>query len=1290
MDNLIKSSLNNIKNFYQKNIQPAITNTYNNFVAPTVFHTPTPQQAQGFKPVQQAITYGQQKIQNFGQANPQAAQNIMNTTQNISTGINRNIVQPAYKWFTTPGTNPLYDSYKATSRNIEVPQIDLAKNIKNPYLRIGAEIVQGIPNLPYQGIKLAGEMNRGIVEGAGNIYKTLQGEKVPVQSFVRNAADIAALPVNVALMNEGAGDIIKSNTLKRKILSSIGEGWKFGSTTGGIEALQNIKNTDNFSTVATNVIKEGVQKGLTMAAISTLFGGLSFGWDRVRGRAIIPDELNGKTVQEALSYLGQANRKGALSLKGPFVIQKLDPQGNIMGDTGKTYGWSHDARNAINSLIKEDNVQYRIIHKNEGYMVPARQEAYSGIKVPAKEQAAKKLPGIMYEKKPLPNYLYTKEGADQAAGTAQARSTEPGLFDKILAKLVGEHQSAGTKAVQVSSKFADIPKELGPKIIKSMENPMGRVSPQVKGYVGKLRQEYDRLFKDAKTSGIDINYLKDYVTHIWDRPQGQVQQNYKVFKQRFGYTNNRTIPTYEEGLRMGLIPKFNHPAEILNNYVAKLEQVKANLSAFKEMKANGLIVPARVGYGRPGFVAIDAPGFPKSVSMDSSKRMFQGNWYAPQEVAQKLNSLFAPQGENVLLKAAGNLSSKIQDITLSGGIPGTPINAFTAAQATKEFLSGRVVSPIKSMIRAISEGKTNEFLSSNASQIIKMQERNVPINTSLTIDSLMGGGTAQKTFLGKVGGVWSKIVNEPTFKRFMPMLQINLFNDIEKQALKQGMGQKEAADVAAKAVKNFYGLTGTEKTVFRSKDVNNLLSTVFFAPHYRESMINFWINNLKSMKNPLAPENLTNAKFIVGAVGTYLGMNYLNNKLNGHNMAENPKGTEDQLLIPVGNGHTIGIPFLSSIATVPRSLMKAGVHLAQGDLKQTGVDLRSNLSMAIKPFADVGANQNYFGEEIYSENDTRGERIKKIGIHLAKSYQHPYIQALIGRTQKGEGPAITVSKALELPFRFYTTDKLDKRVYFDQKDQALKGLTADDKALYDKLHNGGAVDEDGLPIYDKRSEMANALDRLSNPNVLRAEAQTAIATSQKTGQPLNPLYQLDPKQQETVLILKTFYPGDKNKSTITQVNISWLKPYWQQRDQYVAYLKQQGVVKDNPNYPIAPKPNEILQKKLDLYNTLPSGTGIRSAFIRANPDILNYFNSSRDFTNSQRADLGLPLLENPYQSSSGGAKKPKKIAIKKGKSGGTSKFKVGTKIKKIKTISKKKFKVVASKQPKIKVKIPKV
>jgi hypothetical protein len=637
--------------------------------------------------------------------------------------------------------------------------------------------------------------------------------------------------------------------------------------------------------------------------------------------------------------------------------------------------------------------------------------------------------------------------ADEALGKSD---TLKGNYKNILDNWVNSRNVARTVGAK-KTLDTNIPYREAKETIKALE---GSANPTQTSQI--FRNEFDSAYKAAQDAGLDVGYIDDYLTHIWKESPQAVKEKFASASKSFKFAKDRTIPTYEEGIKLGLTPKYDTPQQILGHYTQKLEEVKANIKFFNDLKDQGFIVPASVGANNPSFKAITGAGFPKSTSIVGKGEKVIGAWYAPREIVDDINKVFGINESPKALSVAANVSGKVQDILLSGGIPKTPVNAFTFAQITKEILGGNFRSPLKSFVTSLSEGATRKFFSRNVDQIIKMQKNGIDLRSGFSIEDLADRGTIKNVFGNNLGEAWDKVVSDPTFKRFMPSLQINMFNAVERGALKGGKSADEAAKIAAMAVKNFYGLKSATGEVLQSQVSKDLLKTFAFAPKYRESMINFWINNVKAWKAPLAKENRSNVIFALGAIATYVAMDTANVAINGNHMKDNPTGKVDKLLIPLGNGKTIGIPYLSSIATVPRSLWRGGKALIQGDIKGAGNELlKSNLSAGLKPLAEVAANENYFGEEIYDDYDTSGEKWKKIANYLLNpvtgAYGHPYIREGIKYAQGKQGGLETISKATESPIRWYKTSSIENAGFWEANDIQKQITEVEKQAKYGKI-----------------------------------------------------------------------------------------------------------------------------------------------------------------------------------------------------------------------------------------------
>lgn len=822
--------------------------------------------------------------------------------------------------------------------------------------------------------------------------------------------------------------------------------------------------------------------------------------------------------------------------------------------------------------------------------------------------------------------VYDTATKERLANSAQQRAIEDkNEFMNMFAKWVGLRDAAKTRATKTAEVLAKIPKENAWDVVKYIENPEIGANESVKKYATEVSQMYESLYKQAKNDGIDMNQLQGYITHIWKESPEQVQQKMLGLGQKFKFAKERGIPTYEEGLAMKLTPKYTNPAEIMQEYVRRLEIVKANRDFFENLKKVGLVVDASVGGGHSAFQPIVGQGFPQSIS-STNGNVVTGSYYAPREVAEIINRVFNPQEANKILQKTAWASGKMQDILMSGGIPKSPVNAWSLAQLTKEVHAGRITRPVVSFIRSFSGDASNKFFSDNAGQIIKMQERNIPISSTYNVSSMVDKPVLNKVFGDGWGDVWSKVTNEPTFKRFMPQLQVSLFNDIESGALKAGKTPGEAADIAAQAVRNFYAVRTTNSAVLSNPNTEALKTTFFFAPSYRETMIKFWLNNIKSilpahikqgsdgikiaLNNPLSAQNINNTRFVIGSVLALSAYNKLNEYFNdGKNMLQNPRGREDQLLIPLskitGNkddNTVIGIPWLSSIAYMPRTAFKIAKSLVEGDFQQVPRQAKGFLSTALRPMADVVTNEDYFQNEIYGEGDAPTEKWKKTGDYLFKQYglQHPYIKTGYEALQgKIKSPFELAAKATELPLRFTTQDKIKSQYYYQNRDDVLKGLTEEERNAFNSLPKKAENETESQTAAETRIKY-NTYVRY--PAVLEAQKEIAIRSANGDMTKVDPLYALDSDQLKYFAAYTAATPGSYERRNIL-AEAPWIKEFQGVRSEYFDRSSRERIATDLSSGEITQleadaKIKELDDNKLKYSSGTSTGSGKKKITIK--------------------------------------------------------------------------------------------
>jgi hypothetical protein len=862
------------------------------------------------------------------------------------------------------------------------------------------------------------------------------------------------------------------------------------------------------------------------------------------------------------------------------------------------------------------------------------------------------------------NKTYSYEELQNMNQVAGVKSQDPEFlktFDKRFSEFYGSQQAARTKGAVEAYKFKDLTNtnaddtismlgygrknaklSVAEEILYGMEDPNLPVSTKSKEAISMLSQRYDELYNDATASGISMNKVENYITHVWEQDAQTVIDQYRVFKDRFGFSGTRQVPTYQEGIKMGLTPKYNgNAAGIIGEYTTKLEQAKENISMYRWLQDNEVIVPGSSLANKTGFSPINAPGFPKAVyevpDYGEGGMKYISDWWAPDAVASKLNKFYAKPENGFwdkVLHATGSYSTGLQEVGLSGGVG--PLNFFAGGQTLKEVMAGRVKSPITAFFRSWSKKASQEYFNANADTIVEMQKADIPISTSLNIQDILPMDLASKTLGQRVGAIWNKLVNEATFKNFVPSLQIEFFKDAKNAALQAGRSMEEASSIAAQATKNFYGVVGGSEMALRQTWVKDLSRTVFLAPKYKESLINIWVNSLKGLKNPWALENRANTKFLISAVASYFIYDKVNFALNSRHMNENPSGTEDKMLVPlrklgIDSDTVIGVPLLPSVGTIPRTLYKMGKNVVKGDIKQAGLESRNLLSFLVKPPIEIMANENYYGGEIYDPSTTPTERAKAIAKHLTAAWitAHPYVNSVLTR-KPGEPLYQTVSKAMEVPLRYYTEKSIASKFYYDARKSAYTKLPKDEKAAFDAIPDA----DPGDPL----ATMFKYQVYLKYPSVFNAKKFTAIQTAYDNKEGVDPLYTAPVEVASKYILWKSLPPGSQDAKDLKKANPEIIQLATARSDYYEA-----NPIPPKPGETVstynAPQPSDYVQKQMGAKNW-------------KDPQVRAYLDAYTAYQNQQRELIGLEPLP-AYQSSYNPMKyfnpRVKKVTMKKNK-----------------------------------------
>ena len=211
--------------------------------------------------------------------------------------------------------------------------------------------------------------------------------------------------------------------------------------------------------------------------------------------------------------------------------------------------------------------------------------------------------------------------------------------------------------------------------------------------------------------------------------------------------------------------------------------------------------------------------------------------------------------------------------------------------------------------------------------------------------------------------------------------------------------------------------------------------------------------------------------------------------------------------------------------------------------------------------------------------------------------------------------------------------------YFKAVKTATANMKPQEKVAWDS-YNQSNKNFLGEVIYDKNSQakkQAKAAAYIDHPGLFQTDKKID-AEARKRGEPGNPLYDLTYQQALMVVQQKALPPGAKDEGLNTLYDQAWYQKFKNDEDKfYEQIFAGKEDAQDNPYPTRSPE----LTKAMDYYYNLPSSYA-KSQFKKANPGIAGqmeaYAESKRNWTNTERAKIGLPpIVEDAKYAKSGGS-----------------------------------------------------
>jgi hypothetical protein len=249
-----------------------------------------------------------------------------------------------------------------------------------------------------------------------------------------------------------------------------------------------------------------------------------------------------------------------------------------------------------------------------------------------------------------------------------------------------------------------------------------------KGYFDKMKAELQSL-----NPNVLRDFIENYFPHIWERPSHaasvfqQVLSGKRPFAGSGAFLKQRTIPTIQDGIALGLKPVSYNPVDL---FLSKYHEISRFLMAHKTlgmMKDAGTAKLVRPGTAAPdGWTQLDDRiGAVMSTDADGNL-LIRGHYYAPAPAAKVFNAYVSKglAGRSAIfdtLQAANNRLNSLQLGISAFHATTTAVNAAASdiALGTQQLTQGKPLQGLKNLAEGVTYVPSMISTLRNGSKLMK-------------------------------------------------------------------------------------------------------------------------------------------------------------------------------------------------------------------------------------------------------------------------------------------------------------------------------------------------------------------------------------------------------------------------------------------------------------------------------------------------------------------------------------------------------------------------------------------
>jgi hypothetical protein len=743
----------------------------------------------------------------------------------------------------------------------------------------------------------------------------------------------------------------------------------------------------------------------------------------------------------------------------------------------------------------------------------------------------------------------------------------------------------------------------------------------------------------AAKLGQDVPYRQNYGAPLLfeQTPEEIAAANKAFLKEHPGYGKSRTFKDYNEAAQYGLVRRHSNFGQDVAFDVSRRSNDLKQLALARGLEE------AYPGQVKIGEIGATPEGTYKQLQIAGGNKIS-----LPAEIADEINRRASGPQARGALKAYDTANAGLKYVKLGGGT----FHGVTEAGniAGQQLTSGNLIKHPVENLRLAADTFSPALHKAKMAQYAGDAANYADGVSTLDRARLFGATLEQNSILGDIKSpALSKIpvihqIHEAIFTRQIPEAKLMVIKQMTKD-----LDVTNPADVArgrdiARAMNKIGGINRAVDGL--TPQMAKKVSRVVLATDFTEGR---W-RTISSALSQGGAEGKIARQMVVGKTLVFLlptlAAATAAGKIDWNDPNDVAKKIGEQIIdphFPTGFKTPAGY---DKIAKTPETFISEIGRMVKpifdnsGD-KTAGVKhyFGARLAAAPSTIEQAATNQDYFGNPIIARDTSGKVDLKKsaanIGINSAPIPVSQGIKVAQGKQTSGEAVINTLGLRT-------VADKNDPnyqktQAYFRNRDKFVKGLPPAEQALFNKI-NPEKKDQYGNAIEIPKNTLtspSNYGDLLANQKF--ADKYQAYKASEKSHDPLWDL----PKDQlraymQAQVISKNDPGGDS--TTVSALYKRLPADFFTKREQYFGDLKDKGVDLGSSDYKPKPSMPDNLVAFSENYHKLPYGTGERSKALRS-PEgqaYIAYLDQNRIYNNQERADLGLPPLEdesNKYSSS---------------------------------------------------------